>query len=324
MEVGMNNSIKVMGVLDWGLLFCLSILWGGSFFFGKVALSELKPFTVVLGRVCIAAIALNIIVRATGNKMPSSPKIWIAFLIMGLLNNLIPFSLIFWGQTQIASSLAAILNATTPVWAVLLAHFLTSDERLTVNRMVGVLFSLVGVVVMIGLDALNGLGTNVVAQLTVLGAAISYSFAGIYGKRFKGIPPIVTATGQLTGTTIMMIPLALVIDKPWLLPMPSAQVLGALLGLALLCTALAYIIYFRLLTTAGATNLLLVTFLIPISAIILGTTFLNEKLSMEQIVGMGLIGLGLIAIDGRFVKKIHRHLQNGKTTRSSILEDYSI
>ncbi|MFH1156060.1 MAG: DMT family transporter [Pseudomonadota bacterium] len=320
----MDKSIKVMGVLDWGLLFCLSILWGGSFFFGKVALSELKPFTVVLGRVCIAAIALNIIVRVAGNKMPSSPRIWVAFLIMGLLNNLIPFSLIFWGQTQIASSLAAILNATTPVWAVLLAHFLTSDERLTVNRLVGVLFSLVGVVVMIGLDALNGFGTNVIAQLAVLGAAISYSFAGIYGKRFKGIPPIVTATGQLTGTTIMMIPLALVIDKPWLLPMPSVQVLGALLGLALLCTALAYIIYFRLLATTGATNLLLVTFLIPVSAIILGTTFLNEKLSMEQVVGMGLIGLGLIAIDGRFLKKIQRHLQNGKTTRSSIPEDYSI
>lgn len=320
----MNHSNKVMGVLDWGLLICLSILWSGSFFFGKVALSELKPFTVVLGRVCVAAIVLNIIVRVTGHKMPSSPKIWIEFLIMGLLNNLIPFSLIFWGQTRITSSLAAILNASTPVWAVLLAHFFTSDERFTVNRMIGVLFSLIGVVVMIGLDALKGFGADVVAQLAVLGAAISYSFAGIYGKRFKGIPPIVTASGQLTGTTIMMIPLTLVIDKPWLLPMPSARVLGALLGLALLCTALAYIIYFRLLTTAGAVNLLLVTFLIPIGVIILGTTFLNEKLSMEQIIGMGLIGLGMIAIDGRFVKKIRRHLQNGKTTRLSIPKDYSI
>lgn len=320
----MNNSIKVMGVLEWVLLVCLSILWGGSFFFGKVALSELKPFTVVLGRVCIAAIVLNIIVRATGNRMPSSPRMWTAFLVMGLLNNLVPFSLIFWAQTQIPSSLAAILNATTPVWAVLLAHFMTSDERLTVNRIGGVLFSLTGVVVMIGPDALDGLGINVIAQLAVLGAAISYSFAGIYGKRFKGTPPIMTAAGQITGTTIMMIPIALVVDKPWLLPMPSSYVWGALLGLALLSTALAYIIYFRLLSTAGATNLLLVTFLIPVSAILLGTAFLDEKLSIGQIVGMGLIGFGLMAIDGRFIKIIHRCLQNSKATQPSIPEDYSI
>ncbi len=226
----MNNSVKVMSVLDWGLLFFLSILWGGSFFFGKVALSELKPFTIVLGRVCIAAIVLNVIVRATGNTMPSSTKAWGAFLIMGLLNNLIPYSLIFWGQLQIASSLAAILNATTPIWAILLAHILTSDERLTVNRMVGVSISLAGVIVIIGLDALKGLGTNIVAQLAVVGAAVSYSFAGIYGKRFKGMPPIVTATGQLTGTTIMMIPLALIIDKPWTLPIPSTHVLGGALN----------------------------------------------------------------------------------------------
>jgi drug/metabolite transporter (DMT)-like permease len=321
----MGASIKkTMGPLEWSLLIFLSILWGGSFFFGKVALMELRPFTVVLGRVSIAAVALNIIVRASGKRMPTSLKMWATFLVMGLLNNLIPFSLIFWGQTQISSSLAAILNATTPVWTVLLAHFLTVDERLTPNRLGGVLFGLIGVAIMIGLDALQGLGINVIAQLAVIGAAVSYAFAGIYGKRFKGTTPIVTATGQITGTTLMMIPLALIVDKPWTLPMPDLRVLGAMLGLALLSTALAYIIYFRLLSTVGATNLLLVTFLIPVSAIFLGTMILGEQLDMHNIVGMGFIGLGLVAIDGRIIKVIKKRLFNRYHAESSVVEDKNI
>jgi len=299
-----TSTNKVMGPQEWVLLIILSVLWGGSFFFGKVALSELRPFTVVLGRVSIAAVALNLIVRATGHKMPSSPKMWAAFLIMGMLNNLIPFSLIVWGQTQISSSLASILNATTPVWTVLLAHFLTVDERLTPNRLIGVFCGVIGVAIMIGLDALEGLEINILAQIAVIGAAISYAFAGIYGKRFKGTPSIIIAAGQITGTTLMMIPIALVVDKFWLLPMPSLNVWWALLGLALLSTALAYIIYFRLLSTAGATNLLLVTFLIPVSAIFLGIVFLGEQLDIRHFVGMGLIGLGLIAIDGRLLRQV--------------------
>ncbi|MBT3338089.1 MAG: DMT family transporter [Anaerolineae bacterium] len=298
-----KSTSNSMGLSEWFLLILLSILWGGSFFFGEVALSELQPFTLVLGRVSIAALILNLIVRATGYKMPSSPKIWGTFLIMGLINNLIPFSLIFWGQTQISSSLASILNATTPVWTVLLAHFLTADEKFTKNRFIGVLFGLLGVVVMIGWDALGGLGINILAQVAVIGAAISYGFAGIYGKRFKELPPIVTAAGQITGTTIMMIPIALIVDKPWLLPMPGISVWGALLGLALLSTALAYIIYFRLLTTVGATNLLLVTFLIPVSAILLGTFILGEKLLTRHFLGMFLIGLSLVSIDGRLLRR---------------------
>jgi len=305
----MRTSVtKTMGPMEWLLLVFLSVLWGGSFFFGKVALSELRPFTIVLGRVCIAAIALNSIVRATGHRMPSSPKMWAAFLVMGLLNNLIPFSLIFWGQTQISSSLASVLNATTPVWTVLLAHGLTLDERLTPNRLGGVLFGLTGVVIMIGVDALQGLGINALAQLAVVGAAISYSFASIYGKRFTGTPPIVTAAGQITCTTVMIIPITLLVDKPWLLPMPGLNVWGAILGLALLSTALAYLIYFRLLPTVGATNLMLVTFLIPVSAILLGMTILGEQLDLLHLAGMGLIGLGLMAIDGRILRIIKTHI----------------
>lgn len=297
-----NN--KQMGRQDWVQLFFLSILWGGSFFFSKVALVELKPFTVVFGRVFIAAIALNIVVRATGHRLPTSLKMWVSFFVMDVLNNLLPFSLIFWGQTQISSSLASILNATTPVWAVLLAHFLTTDERLTPNRISGVIFGMIGVLFMIGFDALQGLGSDVIAQLAVVGAALSYACAGIYGKRFKETPAVVTATGQITGTTLMMIPIVIIFDKPWLLPMPGSNAWEALLGLALLSTALAYIIYFRLLSSAGATNLLLVTFLIPVSAILLGTIILGEQLDIQYFVGMGFISLGLIAIDGRLFEKI--------------------
>jgi len=247
------------------------------------------------------------VVRISGYRMPSDIKIWGTFLIMGLLNNLIPFSLIFWGQTQISSSLASILNASTPVWTVLLAHFLTVDEKLTKNRFGGVILGLLGVVIMIGWDALGGLRINVLAQLAVIGAAISYGFAGIYGKRFKNIPPIVTATGQITGTTIMAIPITLFVDKPWLFPMPGMNVWGALLGLALLSTALAYIIYFRLLTTVGATNLLLVTFLIPVSAVLLGTIILGEQLYLRHFLGMVLISLSLAAIDGRVLNVLNRN-----------------
>ncbi len=297
---------KSMTLLEWLLLLTLSVLWGGSFFFGKVALAELPPLTLVLGRVALAAVALNLVVVATGHWMPRDLRLWGAFLIMGALNNFIPFSLIFWGQTEITSSLASILNATTPLWTVVLAHVLTGDERLNSNKLTGIFFGLLGVVVMVGPAALGGFGLNILAQLAVLGAALSYAFAGIFGRRFRrlGVLPLVTASGQLTGSTLMMLPVALVVDKPWTLPALSVTTWGAVTGLALLCTAVAYVIYFRLLASAGATNLLLVTFLIPVSALMLGTTILGERLEPRQLAGMVMIGLGLAAIDGRLWKRV--------------------
>jgi drug/metabolite transporter (DMT)-like permease len=290
---------RTMGPIEWLLLVALSMLWGGSFFFAKIALAGLPPFCVVLGRVGIAAITLNIVVRLLGQRLPSDLPTWRAFFGMGVLNNLIPFSLIVCGQTEIASGLASILNATTPVFTVLLAHWLTRDERLTANRAAGVVLGLAGVAVMIGPEALNGLDRHVLGELAVVAAALSYGFAGIFGRRFRGQPPLVTAAGQVSATTVMMLPLALLVDRPWLLPAPSPAVWAAVLGLALLCTALAYVIFFRILAAAGATNLLLVTFLIPVSAVLLGTLFLQERLDPRQFAGMGLIALGLAAIDGR-------------------------
>jgi drug/metabolite transporter (DMT)-like permease len=306
---------RVMTPVEWPLLIVLSILWGGSFFFSKVVLAELPPFTLVLGRVSLAAIVLNVVVVATGYRMPCSLGTWGSFMVMGTFNNLIPFSLIFWGQTQIASGLASILNATTPLWAVLLAHFFTTDEKLTPNRLSGVLLGLTGVVLIIGPAALRGLGLNFLAQVAVVGAALSYALAGKYGKRFKGIPPLVTATGQVTSTTVMLIPLVLLVDQPWTLSMPSTRPWRASLALALLSTAIAYGIYFRLLASAGATNLLLVTFLIPVSALLLGTVFLGERLSPNHFLGMALIGVGLAALDGRPLKTLVAQLQRVAATR---------
>jgi len=296
-----NTINRTMGAVEWTLLIGLSVLWGGSFFFVGVAVDGLPPLTIVVLRVGIAAFALNVAVVALGLRMPSDRRAWGAFLGMGLLNNLIPFSLIAWGQTHIASGLASILNATTPLCTVVVAHFLTRDEKMNAGRLAGVVIGFAGVVVMIGPGALQELGVNVAAQLAVLAAAIAYAFAGVFGRRFRqmDIPPLITATGQVTASTLMLVPMALVVDRPWTLPMPTTEVWGAVVGLALLSTALAYVLYFRILATAGATNLLLVTFLIPISAILLGATLLGERLATQHFAGMVLIGLGLAAIDGR-------------------------
>jgi drug/metabolite transporter (DMT)-like permease len=293
-----------MGPGEWALLITLSLLWGGSFFFAEVALEALPPLTVVLARVALGALALLAVVHAAGLRLPRELALWRAFFVMGALNNLIPFSLIVWGQTAITGGLAAILNATTPLFTVLLAHWLTRDERMTPAKLAGVAAGFLGVAVMIGPEAFGDLGLAVLAQFAVLAAALSYAFAGIYGRRFRDTPPLVTAAGQVTASTLLLCPLALAVDRPWTLAMPGPAVLGALLGLGLLSTAAAYVIYFRILARSGATNLLLVTFLIPVSAILLGASVLGERLSAPQLAGMGLIILGLAAIDGRILRRL--------------------
>jgi drug/metabolite transporter (DMT)-like permease len=306
-----NDTInKVMGIKEWGLIFILSIIWGGSFFFVGIAVKTMTPLTIVLCRVGFASIILLLIVSLTGKKMPISPGLWGAFFIMGALNNLIPFSLIVWGQTHIDSSLASILNATTPIFSVVLAHFLTRKEQLTFNRIMGILIGWIGVTVLIGIESLKGFGIEGLGQIAVLGAGFFYSCAAIYGRRFSGMDPVVVSTGMLCGSTIMMIPMVLLIDQPWNLN-PSATTWAALFGLSAVSTSLAYIIYFRVLASAGATNLLLVTFLVPISAILLGVIILGERPGWNAFGGMALIFLGLIAIDGRLLQRVKRKKLNG-------------
>jgi drug/metabolite transporter (DMT)-like permease len=225
---------------------------------------------------------------------------------MGILNNVIPFSLIVWGQSHIASGLASILNATTPLFTVIVAHYFTVDEKLTGQRLAGVLVGFIGVAVMIGAAAMMAWNANVLAQIAVLGAALSYGFSGVFGRRFKamGIPPLVTAAGQVTASSAILLPLSLLVDRPWTLPMPSTGAVLSLAGLALVSTAFAYLLFFRLLARAGATNVGLVTFLIPVSAILFGVLILDETLELRHMAGMALIGAGLILIDGRLVAAV--------------------
>lgn len=291
-----------MTSLQWLLLSLLSLLWGGSFLFIELSLRAFEPLTIVFVRLAIAAILLHGVVYLSGQRLPRSPRIWLAFAGMGILNNLIPFGLIIWGQQHITASLASILNATTPIFTVMLAHWLTMDEKLTVYRLLGIGLGFVGVVVLIGPEILGGLSFQSVGQFAILGAALSYGFAGIYGRRFKAMSSMVAAAGIVTTSSIMVLPLVLLFESPW-----SAQVSlvpgGALLCLGLLSTGIAYLIFYDLLAKAGATYTSLVTFLIPLSAVMLGVLILGERLSGSAIAGMILILAGLLVIDGRLFRR---------------------
>lgn len=299
-------TARPMPAADWGRLLLLSALWGGSFFFVGLALRDLPPFSIVTARVGLAALALLVVLHLTGQAPRREPRILAAFLGMCLLNNVLPFSLIVWGQGHIASGLASILNATTPLFTVLVAHALTTDEKVTAGKLLGVALGFCGVTVMIGGTALRepgqgGPGVGLLAPLACLAGALSYALAGLYGRRFRGlgVSPMATATGQLCASTLVLAPIMLAVDRPWTLDPPSGVTLAALAGLALISTAAAYVVYFRLLASAGATNLLLVTFLLPVSAVSLGVLVLGESLAAKHLAGMALIGLGLAAIDGR-------------------------
>lgn len=287
-----------MSPVEWSMLLVLSALWGGSFFFNAVAVADLPTFTVVAGRVVLAASVLLVCMWVLGQRLPASRRVWATFIGMGLLNNALPFTLIVWGQTHVASGVAAILNATTPLFTILLAHRFTRDEKMTTGRLVGVLGGLSGVCVLVGG---NTMGSTGLASLACVGAALCYAAAGVFGRRLgaMGLTPLACATGQLLASGMMLLPLALLVDRPWALPPPGMAATGAVVGLAVLSTALAYVLYFRILATAGANNLLLVTLLIPLSAIFLGVFVLGETLLPRQLVGMGMIGAGLFLAGGR-------------------------
>lgn len=266
------------------------------------------PLIIVVLRVALAALALHIVIRMMGVRMPRTREVWTAFFGMGFLNNVVPFVLIVWGQTLIANGLASILNATTPLFTVVVAHYLTSDEKMTAGRLFGVIFGFIGGAIMTGGAAVQAFDVDVLAQLAILVAALSYAFAGVFGRRFRamGVAPLATATGQVTASTMMLVPVMLGVDQPWMLPWLSVNMIGAVTCLALFSPALAYILYFRGLATAGATNLLLVTFLIPVSAVLLGVQVLGETLQARHIVGMALIAIGLAAVDGRLWRALRQ------------------
>ena len=292
-----------MPAAAWGMLLTLSLLWGGSFLFIRVAVAEIPTLTVVLARVAVAAVVLLVVARLTGTEMPRDRRAWRDYLVMGLLNNIVPFVLIVWGQRTIGAGLASILNATTPIFGVIVAHLFTTDDKATPLKATGVAVAFAGVAVLVGVDALSGLGDHLLAELACLGAALSYGFSALWSRRFRGRPPIATAAGQLTCSSLLLPPGVLLPAPPWQHAAPGATAVAAVAGLALLSTAVAYILFFRLTTTIGPTNTMLVTFLIPPSAILLGWLFLAERLAPQHLVGVLLIGAGLATIDGRLVRR---------------------
>jgi drug/metabolite transporter (DMT)-like permease len=295
----------VMNAKQWGLLFLISFTWGLSFFFIEIILREIAPFTLVFYRISIAALIAVTWLYFSGKRLPFDRHSWGKFFVLGAINNLIPFSLISWGQVYISSSLASILNATTPLFAAVLAHFLTSDEHLTGHRIVGILLGIIGVGLLVGPEALYGMSSNVLGQYAILAAAISYACGGIYTRQLKDMPVLVAMTGTLIAASILTLPLVLIYEYPVKTSLHWTTI-GALLGISVFGTAFAYMLYFHIIRTVGATNTLLVTFLVPITALLLGVLVLKESLSQHAIVGMLVIFAGLVAVDGRLIRKLLR------------------
>jgi drug/metabolite transporter (DMT)-like permease len=291
---------------DWLIMLALALIWGCAFFFISVAVHSVPPLTYVWLRLTIAAIGLWGFLSWKGERLGLPRGVWGSMLVLALLNNVIPFALFGWGQTHIASGLASILNATTPIWGVVVAHLFTHDERMSPRKVGGVLLGFGGVATMIGPSLLSSIGTDTLAQLACVLASLSYALAAVWARRFKrmGLPPMTVTTGQLTVGALVMLPIALLVDQPWNNAIPPLSAWGAIAALALLCTALGYVLYFRLIDNAGATNALLVTLLVPPTAILLGALFLNETLAPQDFLGLLLIGLGLAAIDGRLVSAL--------------------
>lgn len=299
-----------MGTTDWAMLLLLSFLWGGSFFLIGVLVAELPPLTIVTIRVGVAALTLWVVLLVGGYDIPKTFKLWRAFFMLGLLNNVIPFTFIVWGQNHIGAGLASIMNATTPLFTILIAGAFLVDEHITPQKVAGVVLGLIGVSVLIGAESLAGIGLDIslqtLAQLAIMGAAISYGCASVFGRRFKalGVSPFSTSVGQVTASTLILLPITFVIERPDQLANPSLQAWLSILCLGVFCTALGYTLFFKILSSSGATNVVLVTFLVPVTASFLGWLILNEQLHSSHFIGMAFIGLGLAAIDGRVLKKL--------------------
>jgi drug/metabolite transporter (DMT)-like permease len=299
---------SVMNRSDWAILAALALIWGGAFFLIGVAVRHVPPFSYVLMRLTLAAAAMWAILAWRREPLALPREAWGAIVLLALLNNALPFTLFGWAQTHIASGLASILNATTPIWGVIVAHLFTADEKITPRKLAGVAVGFAGVAVMIGPGLLSTLGGGVLAELACVVAAFAYAMAGVWARRFKrmGVSPFSVTTGQLTVGAAMMLPVAAIGDRPWTMALPPLQAWAAITTLAVVCTALGYVLYFRLIDRAGATNALLVTLLVPPTAILLGVLFLGEVIAPHDFAGLALIGLGLAAIDGRALSAVAR------------------
>ncbi|WP_299789187.1 DMT family transporter [uncultured Marivita sp.] len=287
----------------WIELVLLGLIWGGSFLAIRTALDEIGPLTSVLHRTGWAMLVLWGVVALKRLPVPKAPKVWGAFLVMGLLNNVIPFSLMAWGQLYIPTGLTSIFNAATAVFGIVVASLVFADERLTARKALGVGLGFFGVCLAIGLDALRQFDTTSLAQLAIVAGTLSYALAGAWARKMLGgVPPVIAAAGMLTGSTLCMIPLVLAVEgTPSLALAPDTWL--AIAYYAIVATALAYLLYYRVLGMAGSGNLLLVTLIIPPVAITLGALVRNESLHPGEYLGFAVLALGLSIIDGRLWRR---------------------
>jgi drug/metabolite transporter (DMT)-like permease len=290
---------------SWAMIGMMSLLWGSAFLLIEIGLRTIAPMTLVFLRMGIAAPFMLLALYMLQERLPTDRASWQQLIILGALNAAFPFILFFWGQQYLDSGYASILNATTPLWGVVVAHFLTDDEKATPARIAGVLLGLAGIIVMVGPEAMAGLTQNLLAQIACLVSTLFYGCAAIYGRKLgkSGMTPMVVATGQVITAALIMLPVMLWIDQPWQRPVPSTESLLAATGLAIPATAIAYLFYFKTIDRAGATNAMLVAFIMPVIAVMLGIAFLGEVLTGGQIVGASLIAAGLVAIDGRLLAR---------------------
>jgi drug/metabolite transporter (DMT)-like permease len=294
-----------MRATDWLLLVFLSTLWGSTYFYIAVALPEVPPLTLAFLRVAIAALALVPLAAAFGHRMPATRGAWGTFIVQAVTNNVVPFTLMIYGQTQIAGSLAAVLNATTPLFT-LVVFRLFAGEALTRAKLAGVAFGIAGVAVLVGPAAVTFNAASVAGMLCILGASLSYAVSALWMRRMRDIPPLLSSAAQLACASVVLLPIAAVAERFWTMPMPALPAIAAVLAFALLSTALAYIVFFRVNATAGPGNVMLVTLLIPVTATALGVTILDETVTPNQVAGALVIGAGLALIDGRLLPWLGR------------------
>lgn len=292
-----------LGTAEWLLIMLHSILWGASFFFGAVAIREVPSLSITGFRAIPASIIVVGVCLSMGLAIPLKASYWGRMFVLGILNNIAPMLLILWAQHQVASGVAAVFNATTPLFVVVIAHFVSADERFTWNKGLGLLVGIAGVSVLVGTNVTSGATGSVLAKAALLGAAMCYAFAGIFARKTSREAPFVIAAGQLVAALAMALPLALFVDRPFALPMPSAAAIGAVLGIGVFSSAFASLVYFTVIKRAGATNGLLVTLLLPITPIVLGALFLGEHLAAREFIGAAIIALALVILDGRLLRR---------------------
>jgi drug/metabolite transporter (DMT)-like permease len=300
------SPFRAIGPVEWAALIILSAIWGGSYLFMKIAVGYLPVFTIVFARVALGALTLGAILLFSGMGLPRGWKRWRAFLAMGFLNNAVPMSLIVFGTHAISAGLASIINALTPIFTIVFAHLLTADEKLTANKLIGIGLGFCGVIVLIGPGLLLQIDAGVIGELACVGAAISYATANIFGRRFvgMGLKPLEIAFGQVSSSSLLLLPVAAFIDQPWTLALPPIHAVLSVLALGMLCTGIAYLLFFRVLNRSGAVAIALVTLLIPPSAITLGALVLGEAISLQNIAGMALIAIGLAAVNRKAARLI--------------------